>query len=200
MAGQFAKPRSADLETKNGEQLPSYRGDIINDSSFTASSRIPDPRRLLQAYHQSAATLNLLRAFATGGYAAIERVTAWNLDFMEHSDSGEHYTQVGGGARMQASGSGSGARGERPAALPPLGTNECISRPPPPLFCCVHFAALTNRSPSFLPLSPFHAHPRSPDRLPRGRGAHLHVRVRHHPGPSGHPHDRVLHLPRGPAP
>ena len=72
IASQFAKPRSAPTEKRDGVELPSYRGDIINDNDFTAESRIPDPRRQLMAYRQSAATLNLIRAFATGGYANLE--------------------------------------------------------------------------------------------------------------------------------
>ena len=82
LAGQFAKPRSADKETKDGVELPSYRGDIINGPEFNADARVPDPWRLVRAYNQSAATLNLLRGFATGGYAGLDRVTKWNLDFM----------------------------------------------------------------------------------------------------------------------
>ncbi|MDG1117141.1 MAG: 3-deoxy-7-phosphoheptulonate synthase class II [Flavimaricola sp.] len=81
MAGQFAKPRSADTETVSGTELPSYRGDIINGFDFTADSRVPDPERMLQAYLQSAATLNLLRAFSTGGYADVHKVHAWTLGF-----------------------------------------------------------------------------------------------------------------------
>lgn len=83
MAGQFAKPRSAPTETINGVELPSYRGDIINDLAFTESSRVPDPKRMLQAYTQAAATLNLLRAFSTGGYADVNQVHAWTLGFTE---------------------------------------------------------------------------------------------------------------------
>src|SRR5690606_12848801 len=74
MAGQFAKPRSSPTEVVDGVELPSYRGDIINDFSFTAEGRIPDPNRMLQAYLQAAATLNLLRAFSQGGYADITRI------------------------------------------------------------------------------------------------------------------------------
>ncbi|MGO9786626.1 MAG: 3-deoxy-7-phosphoheptulonate synthase, partial [Stellaceae bacterium] len=73
MAGQFAKPRSADTETQNGVSLPAYRGDIVNGMEFTAAARLPDPARMVQAYSQSAATLNLLRAFAQGGYADLHR-------------------------------------------------------------------------------------------------------------------------------
>ena len=83
LAGQFAKPRSADMETIDGVSLPSYRGDIINGPEFTEKARVPDPFRLVRAYNQSAATLNLLRGFATGGYAGLDRVTKWNLDFMQ---------------------------------------------------------------------------------------------------------------------
>ena len=81
MAGQFAKPRSAPTEVVGGVELPSYRGDIINGFDFNAEARIPDPARMLQAYTQSAATLNLLRAFSTGGFADIHRVHAWTLGF-----------------------------------------------------------------------------------------------------------------------
>ncbi len=81
MAGQFAKPRSAPTETVNGTELPSYRGDIINGFDFTPEARIPEPERMLQAYTQAAATLNLLRAFSTGGYADVHKVHAWTLGF-----------------------------------------------------------------------------------------------------------------------
>jgi 3-deoxy-7-phosphoheptulonate synthase len=83
MAGQFAKPRSAPTETVDGVELPSYRGDIINDLAFTPEARIPDPDRMLQAYTQAAATLNLIRAFSTGGYADVHQVHAWTLGFTE---------------------------------------------------------------------------------------------------------------------
>ncbi|KAJ8432016.1 hypothetical protein Cgig2_026719 [Carnegiea gigantea] len=89
MAGQFAKPRSDSFEEKNGVKLPSYRGDNINGDAFDEKSRIPDPQRMIRAYCQSAATLNLLRAFATGGYAAMQRVTQWDLDFAKHSEQGD---------------------------------------------------------------------------------------------------------------
>ncbi len=91
MAGQFAKPRSSDTETRNGVTLPSYRGDIINSLEFDAAGREPDPQRMVQAYSQSAATLNLLRAFAQGGYADLHRVHAWNQDFVADSPQGERY-------------------------------------------------------------------------------------------------------------
>jgi 3-deoxy-7-phosphoheptulonate synthase len=83
VAGQFAKPRSSDTEKKDGQELPSYRGDIINGPDFTAEARIPDPRRQLQAYRQSAATLNFLRALLDGGYASLEHAQRWELKFME---------------------------------------------------------------------------------------------------------------------
>src|ERR1700744_1332653 len=80
MAGQFAKPRSSDKETINGVTLPSYRGDIINGPEFTAAARVPDPARMEFGYFQSASTLNLLRAFSSGGYADLHEVHRWNLD------------------------------------------------------------------------------------------------------------------------
>lgn len=83
MAGQFAKPRSAPTETQGDLELPSYRGDIINDIAFTAESRIPDPKRMLQAYTQAAASLNLVRAFSHGGYADVNHVHGWTLGFVE---------------------------------------------------------------------------------------------------------------------
>ena len=83
MAGQFAKPRSADTETVDGVELPSFRGDIINELDFTAEARVPNPEKMLQAYMQSAATLNLLRAFSTGGFADMHRVHSWTLGFAE---------------------------------------------------------------------------------------------------------------------
>lgn len=94
LAGQFAKPRSSNMEKKGDVELPSYRGDIINGPEFTAEARIPDPWRLVKAYNQSAATLNLLRGFATGGFAGLDRVTKWNLDFMSQSDEGKAYMDL----------------------------------------------------------------------------------------------------------
>ncbi|MGB0844500.1 MAG: class II 3-deoxy-7-phosphoheptulonate synthase [Alphaproteobacteria bacterium] len=94
MAGQFAKPRSSGMETVNGVELPSYRGDIINGSEFTAEARIPNPNRLMDAYNQSAATLNLLRAFAQGGFADLRRVHRWNLDFIADSPAGDRYAAL----------------------------------------------------------------------------------------------------------
>lgn len=94
MAGQFAKPRSTATEIQNGVELDSYRGDIVNAIEFTREARTPDPRRLLQAYTQAAATLNLLRAFAQGGYANLHSVHGWNLDFVEKSPAGERYRDL----------------------------------------------------------------------------------------------------------
>jgi 3-deoxy-7-phosphoheptulonate synthase len=91
IAGQFAKPRSDDFETQNGVKLPSYRGDNINGSEFTPEARIPDPARLMQANAQSAATLNLLRAFAQGGYADLHNVHRWMLGFISDSPAAEQY-------------------------------------------------------------------------------------------------------------
>jgi 3-deoxy-7-phosphoheptulonate synthase len=94
MAGQFAKPRSAPTEIQGGKELPSYRGDIVNGIDFDEASRQPDPQRLLQAYNQSAATLNLLRAFAQGGFADLHKVHQWNLKFVAGSSQGERYDEL----------------------------------------------------------------------------------------------------------
>ncbi|MEQ1670537.1 MAG: 3-deoxy-7-phosphoheptulonate synthase class II [Hyphomicrobium sp.] len=94
IAGQFAKPRSSPTEKKDGVELPSYRGDIINGPEFTSEARIPDPHRQLEAYRQSAATLNLIRAFATGGYADLERVHQWTLGFVADSPQGHRYQEL----------------------------------------------------------------------------------------------------------
>jgi 3-deoxy-7-phosphoheptulonate synthase len=94
MAGQFAKPRSSDSETRDGVTLPSYRGDIINGPDFDPASRIPDPSRMEFAYMQSAGTVNLLRAFATGGYADLHEVHRWNLGFVERSPLAERYADL----------------------------------------------------------------------------------------------------------
>lgn len=91
MAGQFAKPRSSDVETQDGVTLPSYRGDIINGPAFTPAARVPDPARMEFAYLQSAGTLNLLRAFATGGFADLHQVHRWNLDFVARSPLADSY-------------------------------------------------------------------------------------------------------------
>ncbi|HEV2363473.1 MAG TPA: 3-deoxy-7-phosphoheptulonate synthase class II [Caulobacteraceae bacterium] len=94
MAGQFAKPRSAPTETINGVTLPAYRGDNINGMEFEAGARTPDPERLLKAYGQSAATLNLLRAFAGGGYADLDNIHRWTLGFVEGSPQGARYREL----------------------------------------------------------------------------------------------------------
>ncbi|KAG7357108.1 3-deoxy-7-phosphoheptulonate synthase [Nitzschia inconspicua] len=91
MAGQFAKPRSEPDEERDGVTLPSYRGDIINSEEFTEEARRHNPWNMVEAYHQSAQTLNILRAFSTGGYADISRLHAWNLDFVEQTDEGSRY-------------------------------------------------------------------------------------------------------------
>ena len=91
MAGQFAKPRSADTETIDGVELPSYRGDIINGIEFDAAARVPDPERQISAYRQAASTLNLLRAFAKGGYADLTEVHRWNQGFIAESPQGARY-------------------------------------------------------------------------------------------------------------
>lgn len=94
MAGQYAKPRSTDFETIDGVTLPSYRGDIINSFEFTEESRIPDPQRMIDAYHRSAATLNLLRAFAQGGLADLHQVNRWNMAFVENNPLKERYQDM----------------------------------------------------------------------------------------------------------
>jgi len=94
IAGQFAKPRSSPVEKRDGVELPSYRGDIINATEFTQADRVPDPQRQLQAYRQSAATLNLLRAFAQGGFADLERVHQWNMGFVKDSPQGHRYQEL----------------------------------------------------------------------------------------------------------
>ncbi|WND02590.1 3-deoxy-7-phosphoheptulonate synthase class II [Temperatibacter marinus] len=94
LAGQFAKPRSSDIEKKDGQELPSYRGDIVNGIDFTEGSRIPDPDRQIKAYSQSAATLNLLRAFAQGGYANLMSVHKWTLDFVGQTEAAEQYREL----------------------------------------------------------------------------------------------------------
>ncbi len=94
LAGQFAKPRSSSVEKKDGVELPSYRGDIINGAEFTSAARIPDPQRQLEAYRQSAATLNLIRAFASGGYADLERVHQWTLGFINGSPQSHRYQEL----------------------------------------------------------------------------------------------------------
>jgi len=97
IAGQFAKPRSSDTETIDGVELPSFRGHIINDPEFGESARIPNPQRLLQAYQQSASTLNLLRAFTKGGFANLAQVHSWNQEFVAASPQGKRYQQLADG-------------------------------------------------------------------------------------------------------
>ncbi|MDO7253532.1 class II 3-deoxy-7-phosphoheptulonate synthase [Helicobacter cappadocius] len=94
LAGQFAKPRSSDAEIVEGVELPSYRGDMINGMEFDVISRTPDPKRMLRAYHQSAATLNLIRAFAQGGMADLNEVHRWNLSFVKNNDFGKKYEEL----------------------------------------------------------------------------------------------------------
>ncbi|WP_341912167.1 3-deoxy-7-phosphoheptulonate synthase class II [Ferrovibrio terrae] len=94
LAGQFAKPRSSDIEKRGDVELPSYRGDIINGMEFDSANRVPDPMRQVQAYSQAAATLNLLRAFASGGYADLHRVHGWNLGFVAKSPEAERWQDV----------------------------------------------------------------------------------------------------------
>ncbi|MDQ6524159.1 3-deoxy-7-phosphoheptulonate synthase class II [Nocardioides sp. LHD-245] len=91
LAGQYAKPRSSDTETRGGVTLPAYRGDAVNGFEFTPESRRPDPQRLLDVYHASASTLNLVRAFTTGGYADLRQVHTWNSEFVRNSPVGQHY-------------------------------------------------------------------------------------------------------------
>ena len=94
MAGQFAKPRSANFEKVGDVELPSFRGHIVNDAAFTAEARVPNPDRLVQAYHQSASTLNLLRAFTKGGFADLNRVNAWTQEFVASSPEGQRYVEL----------------------------------------------------------------------------------------------------------
>lgn len=94
IAGQFAKPRSSSIEAIDGVELPSYRGDIINGMGFTPAERVPDPQRLLKAYHQSASTLNLLRAFAGGGYADLYNIHRWTLGFAADNTYGARYREL----------------------------------------------------------------------------------------------------------
>jgi 3-deoxy-7-phosphoheptulonate synthase len=96
MAGQFAKPRSRPTETRDGIELPAYRGDAVNGFDFTPQARRTDPTRLMRAYHSSAVTLNLCRAFTKGGYADLRQVHAWNQDFVSQSPAGRRYEQLAG--------------------------------------------------------------------------------------------------------
>ena len=94
IAGQFAKPRSSPTEKRDGKELPSYRGDIINGVEFTEEARRPDPARLIEAFRHSAATLNLLRAFVHGGYANLANVRQWTLGFVKDSPQSHHYEEL----------------------------------------------------------------------------------------------------------
>jgi 3-deoxy-7-phosphoheptulonate synthase len=94
IAGQFSKPRSDATEKKNGEELPSYRGDMVNAMEFEAAGRMADPERLNQVYYQSAATMNFLRSLARSGYAALDKVAKWNMDFVAGSPQGKHFADV----------------------------------------------------------------------------------------------------------
>ena len=94
IAGQFAKPRSSDFEEIEGEKLPSYRGDIINGIEFTKEARVPNPHNMIKAYNQGAATLNLVRAFARGGLADLNKVHKWNLDFIKDHELGQKYDEL----------------------------------------------------------------------------------------------------------
>lgn len=94
IAGQFAKPRSADLETIDGVELPSYRGDMVNNAEFTLESRTPNPKYMLKGYNMAASTLNLLRAFTRGGFGSLQRVQAWNQEFVSHSPMGRSYDRL----------------------------------------------------------------------------------------------------------
>ena len=94
IAGQFAKPRSSDFEEVNGVKLPSYRGDIINSVEFTEEARVPNPYNMIRAYNQSAATQNLLRAFSRGGFADLNKVHQWNLDFIQDNELGKKYQEL----------------------------------------------------------------------------------------------------------
>src|SRR5690349_17683339 len=95
LAGQYAKPRSSDSETRGGVTLPAYRGDAVNGFDFTPEARGHNPQRLVDVYHASSATLNLARAFTTGGYADLRQMHAWNTDFVKRSPVGERYERIG---------------------------------------------------------------------------------------------------------
>lgn len=94
IAGQFAKPRSADTETRDGVELPSYRGDMVNRPAFTEEARIPDPQNMMRGYNMAASTLNLLRAFTRGGFGSLQRVQAWNQEFVAQSPLGRSYARM----------------------------------------------------------------------------------------------------------
>src|SRR6478752_1983777 len=122
MAGQFAKPRSQPTETIEGVTLPSYRGDIVNGIAFDPAARTPDPARMLRAYNQSAVTLNLLRAFAQGGFADLARVQQWNQSFVAASPQGERYADLA--RRITESLAFMAACGLTPATMPQLRATE----------------------------------------------------------------------------
>ncbi len=122
IAGQFAKPRSEPFERQGDIELPSYRGDIVNGPAFDVQSRTPDPNRLLQAYAQSAATLNLLRAFAQGGYADLHNVLRWTLGFIAGNSAGERYKALAG--RISEALEFMEACGVTPASVPQLRTTD----------------------------------------------------------------------------
>ena len=94
VAGQFAKPRSEDTEKKNGKELPSYRGDLINSQEFSETARMPDPENMLKVYNQSTSTLNYLRQLAKGGYASLGKISEWNQDFVAHSPQGKRFQDM----------------------------------------------------------------------------------------------------------
>ena len=122
IAGQFAKPRSSNIEKQGDVELPSYRGDIINDIAFTPESRIPDPNRLSMAYRQSAATLNLLRAFAQGGFANLDQVHRWMLGFVKDSPQSHRYQELAD--RISESLSFMRACGVSPDSVPQLRSTD----------------------------------------------------------------------------
>ncbi|HHS82872.1 MAG TPA: 3-deoxy-7-phosphoheptulonate synthase class II [Devosia sp.] len=122
IAGQFAKPRSSDTETVDGVELPSYRGDIINGIEFTAEARVPDPERMIMGYRQSAATLNLLRAFATGGFANLTRVHEWTTSFMKGANVSPRYEEIA--SKIEDAISFMAAMGITPDNTPALRTTQ----------------------------------------------------------------------------
>ena len=128
MAGQFAKPRSSDTETVDGVALPSYRGDIVNGPEFTAAARVPDPARMETGYFQSAGTLNLLRAFASGGYADLHQVHRWNLDFAARSPLAARYQDIA--SRIDETLDFMSACGVGGAHTPQMRETELYTRPP----------------------------------------------------------------------
>lgn len=94
IAGQYAKPRSSDVETRNGITLPSYRGDLVNSPEFTETARTPNPKRMLTGYSRSAMTLNYIRALLAGGFANLQHPQKWNLEFVEHSEQADEYSHI----------------------------------------------------------------------------------------------------------